>query len=57
LTGLDAAIAEGQRATRNLAKRQLTWIRSEPASLRLQGLEDQELAPIKTAVAAVMDRG
>ena len=57
LTGLDAAIAEGQRATRNLAKRQLTWIRSEPASLRLQGLEDQELAPIEAAVAAVMDRG
>jgi tRNA dimethylallyltransferase len=56
-TGLEAAIAEGQRATRNLAKRQLTWIRSEPSPVRLQGLEDQQLAPIKAAVATVMDRG
>jgi tRNA dimethylallyltransferase len=56
-TGLEAAIAEGQRATRNLAKRQLTWIRSEPSLVRLQGLEDQQLAPIKAAVATVMDRG
>ena len=56
-TGLEAAIAEGQRATRNLAKRQLTWIRSEPSLARLHGLEDQQLAPIKGAVATVMDQG
>jgi tRNA dimethylallyltransferase len=54
---LEAAITGGQRATRNLAKRQLTWIRSEPALAELQGLEDQQLAPIKVALAAVMDRG
>jgi tRNA dimethylallyltransferase len=55
--GLDDAIAGAQRATRNLAKRQLTWIRSEPAFAGLHGLEDQELAPIKGAIAAVLDRG
>ena len=55
--GLDAAVAEGQRATRNLAKRQLTWIRSEAALAGLQGLEDQELAPIKGAITAAMGRG
>ena len=54
---LDGAIAEAQRATRHLAKRQLTWIRSEPAYAGLQGLEDQELAPIKRAITAVMGRG
>lgn len=54
---LEAAIAAGQRATRNLAKRQLTWIRSEPGFAGIQGLEDQELAPIKGAITAVMGRG
>jgi len=56
-TGLEAAVAAGQRATRNLAKRQLTWIRSETDFARIRGLEDQELAPIKRAITAVMGRG
>jgi tRNA dimethylallyltransferase len=56
-TGLEAAVDAGQRATRNLAKRQLTWIRSEAAFARIQGLEDQELAPIKRSITAVMGRG
>jgi len=43
---LDEAVAGAQRATRNLAKRQFTWLRSEPAWNRLPGLEEQELAPI-----------
>ena len=43
---LAEAVAAGQRATRNLAKRQLTWLRSEPAWHKLQSLEDQELVPI-----------
>jgi tRNA dimethylallyltransferase len=47
---LDAAIAAGQRATRNLAKRQLTWINSDPSLCWLRSLEDQELAPIHEAV-------
>jgi tRNA dimethylallyltransferase len=44
--GLDAAIAAGQRATRNLAKRQLTWLRGDSAWRRVGALVDQELAPI-----------
>ena len=50
---LDAAIAAGQRATRNLAKRQLTWVNADPSLGWLRGLEDQELVPIHGAVAAV----
>ena len=44
--GLDDAIAAAQRATRNLAKRQLTWLRAEPAWHVVPGLEEQELVPI-----------
>jgi len=50
--GLDEAVAAGQRATRNLAKRQLTWLRSEPSWNAIHALEEQELAPI----LRVMDR-
>lgn len=50
---LEEAVAAAQRATRNLAKRQLTWIRSERAFQPVRGLEDQELAPI----LAVMEAG
>ena len=50
--GLDEAVAAGQRATRNLAKRQLTWLRSEPSWNAIHILEEQELAPI----LRVMDR-
>jgi tRNA dimethylallyltransferase len=50
--GLDDAVAAGQRATRNLAKRQLTWLRSEPSWNEIHTLEEQELAPI----LRVMDR-
>lgn len=45
-TDLPAAIAAAQRATRNLAKRQLTWIRAERAWKIVRSLEDQELVPI-----------
>jgi tRNA dimethylallyltransferase len=44
------AVVAGKRATRNLAKRQLTWLRSEPALTWIGGLEDQEVAPIKSAL-------
>jgi tRNA dimethylallyltransferase len=40
------AIAAGQRATRNLAKRQLTWLRSEAAWQPVRGLENDELVSI-----------
>lgn len=49
---LEEAVAAGQRATRNLAKRQLTWIRSETAFQPVRGLEDQELAPIMAVMEA-----
>jgi tRNA dimethylallyltransferase len=51
--GLDQAIADGQRATRNLAKRQLTWLRSDPSWIGISGLEDQELAPIVRVLSRV----
>jgi tRNA dimethylallyltransferase len=51
--GLADAVAAGQRATRNLAKRQLTWVRSEPAWQRIRGLENEELAPILGVLSTV----
>jgi len=51
--GLDEAIAAGQRATRNLAKRQLTWLRSDPAWIGLRGLEEQQVAPIVQVTGTV----
>ena len=53
---LDEAVAAGQRATRNLAKRQLTWLRSEPCWTALPGLERQELAPIERVMERVAAR-
>ena len=44
------AVVAGKRATRNLAKRQLTWLRSEPSLPWIGGLEDQEVAPIKSVL-------
>jgi tRNA dimethylallyltransferase len=48
---LAAAIAQGQRATRNLAKRQLTWCHGDPSVNWLRSLADQELGPILGAMA------
>ena len=49
---LEAAVAAAQRATRNLAKRQLTWLNADRSAHWLRSLEDQELAPISGAVAS-----
>ena len=54
--GLDEAVAAGQRATRNLAKRQLTWLRSEASWMGIHGLEEQELAPILRVMSRVAAR-
>ena len=43
---LGQAVREAQRATRNLAKRQLTWIRADSAWRYLHRLEAAELAPL-----------
>lgn len=53
---LAEAVAAGQRATRNLAKRQFTWLRSEPAWTGIPGLEEQELAPIVRVMGGVAAR-
>ena len=50
---LAEAVAAGQRATRNLAKRQLTWIRSESAWQRLQAIEPAELVPVLRVMSTV----
>ena len=52
---LEQALAEGQRATRNLAKRQLTWIRSEPIWQPVRGLDIEELAPIEQVLRISAD--
>ena len=52
---LEQAVAEGQRATRNLAKRQLTWIRSEPAWQPVRRLDIEELAPIEQVLRISAD--
>jgi tRNA dimethylallyltransferase len=54
--GLPEAVAAGQRATRHLAKRQLTWLRSEPSWIGIRSLEDQELVPILRVMATVAAR-
>ncbi len=50
---LATALAAAGRATRNLAKRQLTWLRSEPDLRWIRGLEDQELVPIREVLRAI----
>jgi tRNA dimethylallyltransferase len=48
---LEIAVAACQRATRNLAKRQLTWLRGEPGWQCLQGVVEQELALLAEVLA------
>jgi tRNA dimethylallyltransferase len=52
---LPEAIAAAKRATRNLAKRQLTWLRAETDLAWLARLEDQQLAPIKSVLGDAAD--
>jgi len=47
---LELAVTQAQKATRNLAKRQLTWLRAELGVSWLRSLEDQELVSIKEAL-------
>jgi tRNA dimethylallyltransferase len=48
--GYEAAVAAAQQATRNLAKRQLTWLRADPAIHWLEGVESGDLVPISDAL-------
>jgi tRNA dimethylallyltransferase len=47
---LEQAIAAARQATRNLAKRQLTWLRADPDIRWIRTLEDRDLVPISDAV-------
>jgi tRNA dimethylallyltransferase len=49
---LDQAAEAARQATRNLAKRQLTWLRADPGVTWLSSLEERELVPISGALAA-----
>jgi tRNA dimethylallyltransferase len=44
------AVASAKKATRNLAKRQLTWLRAESALNWIIGVENQQLTPIKSVL-------
>lgn len=48
---LETAIAQGQAATRQLAKRQLTWLRSEPELRRIDPLDNAAADAISTELA------
>ena len=48
---LEEAVAAARQATRNLAKRQLTWLRGDPAIAWVQSLAERDLVPIYDAVA------
>jgi tRNA dimethylallyltransferase len=49
---LDEAIDSARRATRNLAKRQLTWLRADPDITWIRSLAERELAPISDALSS-----
>jgi len=52
--GLETGISAAQRATRNLAKRQLTWLNADDSVNWIRSLEDQALGPINRAVAEAL---
>jgi tRNA dimethylallyltransferase len=47
---LEEAMATARQATRNLAKRQLTWLRGDPAIAWVPSLAEPDLVPIYDAV-------
>jgi tRNA dimethylallyltransferase len=49
---LEEAVAAARQATRNLAKRQLTWLRGDPAIVWVTGLAEHDLVPISDAVTS-----
>jgi tRNA dimethylallyltransferase len=48
--GFDAAVSAAKQATRNLAKRQLTWLRADPGAVWINSLDNEELVPISDAL-------
>jgi tRNA dimethylallyltransferase len=53
---LEAAVEAGRRATRNLAKRQLTWLRADPGVRWVHALAETELVPISDALNGICGR-
>ncbi len=53
---LDAAISRAQAATRQLAKRQLTWLRAEPSLSRFDPLEAQTPGTISSLVSQKLNK-
>lgn len=49
-SGLVEAVAAARQATRNLAKRQLTWLRADPGIAWITGLAVGDLVPISDAL-------
>jgi tRNA dimethylallyltransferase len=47
---LERALAAARQATRNLAKRQLTWLRADTDVQWIRALEDAQLVPISDAL-------
>jgi tRNA dimethylallyltransferase len=50
---LDEAVEAARRATRNLAKRQLTWLRADAGVHWIRSLEAAELVPISDALTRI----
>lgn len=50
---LAEAVEAARRATRNLAKRQLTWLRADPGVHWIRSLEAAELVPISDALTGI----
>jgi tRNA dimethylallyltransferase len=48
--GFDAAVSAANQATRNLAKRQLTWLRADSGAVWINSLDNEELVPISDAL-------
>lgn len=57
ISDLDSAIAQALIATRRLAKRQLTWLRSESDIRRLSSLDSEDVGPISEIVACWRENG
>ena len=53
---LDTAISRAQAATRQLAKRQLTWLRAEPSLARFDPLEAQTPGTISSLVGQKLNK-
>jgi tRNA dimethylallyltransferase len=52
----EVAVEEARKATRNLAKRQLTWLRADPEIAWVPSLEAADLVPISAALTSAVEK-